>query len=179
MRTSRTPSRGERGMTFPEMLVVFLLIFVVAMVALTSSLAWLNAEEVRSAVYQTQTLLQLARVESVTRNRPCAFVVNTATRRVQVRDLNGTVTTTDDITLADVNLSSRVTFESPDGNPPVTLTDLTGSRWGTTFASDGSVSSGAGVVTMRGKDRFNRISLYAAGGTRVERWDQSAWRVGS
>jgi len=179
MRTARAPSHGERGISFVELLIVVFLIFVLAMVAATYSLAWISIEELRSAVYQTQSLLQLARVESVTRNRPCAFVVNTATGRVQVRDLNGTSSTADDITLADVTVSSRVSFASPDGNPPITLTDLTGSNWGAVFASDGSVSAGAGVITMRGKERYNRISLYGAGGTRVERWEQSAWRTGS
>jgi len=179
MRTPRAPSHGERGITFPEILIVVFLMFVLAIVAVNGSLSWLNAEEVRSAVYQTQTLLQLARVESVTRNRECAFVINTATGRIQVRDLGGTVSPADDITLADVGISSKVSFASPDGNPPMTLTDLTAGRWGAVFASDGSVSSGAGVITMRGKERYNRIALYAAGGSRVERWDSSAWRAGS
>src|SRR3972149_6618929 len=115
----KAANRGERGASMPEILIVLVLVAITLLVALTYYLAWLNAEEIRSAVYQTQMLIQLTRVESVTRNRACAFVINASSRRIQVRDLNDTPTDpSDDISLADMVLSSKVEFTSPDGNTP-------------------------------------------------------------
>lgn len=175
----KVANRGERGVSMPELLIVVVLVGLTLMVAVSYSLAWLNAEEIRSSVYQTQMLVQLARVESVTRNRACDFTIDSSTRSAQVHDLNDLADTTDDITLANVLLSSKVNFASPDGNPAISLTNLSGTTYQALFASDGSVTSGAGVITLQGKDSYQRVSLFAAGGTKVQGWDGTAWKTRS
>jgi hypothetical protein len=96
-----------------------------------------------------------------------------------VFDLNDSADTTDDILLNDATLSSKISFARPDTGSAVTLTSLGGNLYGATFASDGSVSAGAGLIAMQGGDGSYRINLYGAGGVRVERWGGSAWVLGS
>ena len=94
-------------------------------------------------------------------------------------DLNDPASASDDILLHDVTLSSKISFARPDSGSAVTLTTLGGNLYGAIFASDGSVSAGAGLIALQGGDGSYRISLYGAGGVRVERWDGSSWVLGS
>ncbi len=171
--------RGQEGMSLAEITVVMVIMAVIMTAIGTYSLPWLGREEMRGAVYQVQQFLQLARAQAVTRNRSCRFQIETSSRRVSVFDLNDPASTTDDILLHDATLSSRISFARPDGGSAVTLTSLGGNLYGATFASSGSVSSGAGLIVLQGGDGSYRISLYGAGGVRVERWDGSAWVLGS
>jgi hypothetical protein len=52
---------------------------------------------------------------------------------------------------------------------------ISGSTYGATFASDGSLSAGAGIVAVLGGPAIFRVSLYGAGGAAVERWDGTSW----
>ncbi len=165
-------------MTVPELLIVAALLALTVLLAGMYSLSYLNAEEARSAVYQTQMLLGLARTEAVTRNRACRFEIEGSERRIRVWDLNDPSVATDDIRLADVQISPKVVFQDPEGNTPITLQSLSGQLYGATFGADGSVSAGAGVVTLRAMDRFERVSLFGAGGTKVERWSGTGWQAG-
>ncbi len=169
----------ERGMSLAEVVIVLLLASMVITVAVTYALPWLGREEMRSAVYQIQTHFQLARVHAISRNRSCRFTVDGATGRVQVLDLNDPAVSTDDIVLADYTLPSTVKFESPDASTPITLTTLSGSSYGATFASDGRVTAGAGQVVLHGGERYDRVLLYGAGGVRTEHWDGGTWSAGS
>lgn len=146
--------------------------------ALGYSVSWMGAEEARSVVYQVQTFMQLARVEAITRNRACRFELDQEAHRIRIWDLNNPADTTDDLLLSESEISSRVTFGDPEGGPAVTLASLGGKRYHATFGSSGGVSAGSGSVSIRGRDRFQRISLYGAGGTRVERWSGETWQVG-
>jgi Tfp pilus assembly protein FimT len=119
--------------------------------------------------------LQLARIEAITRNRACRFGIDGTARRILVYDLNDPSDATDDLPIADATLSSHVSFGSPTGGAAITLTHVSGDTYQATFSPDGSVSSGSGSISMRGRDHFERIALYGAGGTRVERWNGSAW----
>ena len=170
---------GERGASLPESLLILLFLSLCVLAVGNYSLGWLNAEDVRSAVGQTQRLVQQARIEAIARNRACRFILDTAARRVQVVDLNDPTDATDDITLSDVALSSKVSFGDPSGNPAVTLASLGGGRYQATFASDGTVSAGIGVMSFQAKTGYRRLSLFGAGGNKLENWNGSAWQVGS
>jgi len=171
--------RGEQGMSLAEISVVLVVMAIIVTAVGTYSIPWLGREELRGAVYQAQQFLQLARAQAITRNRACRFQIDTSTGRMTVFDLNDPASTSDDIHLHDATLSSKISFGRPDGGSAVTLTSLGGSLYGATFASDGSVSAGAGLIAIQGGDASYRINLYGAGGVRVERWDGSAWALAS
>ncbi len=166
-------------MTLFELLMVLSIGALVLVAAITTTVAWIGREAARSAVYSIQTQMQLARMQAVSRNRVCRFTVDTATRRVQVIDLNDVSTSTDDVVLSDVTVSAKISFERPDGSTPVTLYSPGGTLYQATFTSDGAVSQGAGVVSVRGGERFEQLTLFGAGGVRLDRWNGSAWVIGS
>ena len=171
--------RGEQGTSLAEITVVMVVMALIVTAVGSYSLPWLGREEMRGAVYQVQQFLQLARTQSIARNRNCLFQIDTSNRRIVVLDLNDPANSTDDILLHDATLSSKISFARPDSGSAVTLTALGGTLYGATFASDGSVSAGAGLIAMQGGDGSYRVNLYGAGGVRVERWDGSGWVIGS
>jgi Tfp pilus assembly protein FimT len=144
------------------------------------SLPWMQKEAMRSAVYDVQTHIQLAKIEAVSRNRECRFVIDTANRTVEVFDGNGTSgTTADDILLYDSTLPENVNFTDPQAGSAVTLDDLGSGVFQVVFTSDGIVSVGAGAVMLHGGQSFGRISVFAAGGVQVDRWNGSSWYAGA
>ncbi len=169
----------ERGSSLAEITVVMVIAAIVVTAAGTYTIPWLGREEMRGAVYQIQKYVQLARARAITRNRDCRFAIDPSSRHIQVIDLNDPANTGDDLILQDSVLTSRISFANADGGAAVTLTSLGGNVYGATFASDGSVSSGAGVIALQGGDGSYRLNLYGAGGVRVERWGGSAWAAGS
>jgi Tfp pilus assembly protein FimT len=171
--------RGASGLTVIELLVVFALAALTMLIALNAFSGWSDREEMRSGIYTIQTYLHVAQSEAAARNRACRFLVDTAARQIRVVDLVDPANTTDDIVVASTSLSGVVSFEDPSGGAAVTLELQSGTTYGTTFASDGSVSAGAGLVAIRGGNRFCRITVFGAGATKVERWDGSAWYSGS
>ncbi len=171
--------RSEHGMSLAEVTVVMVLVAVITTAVATYSIPWLGREEMRGAVYTVQEYLQLARVQAVSRNRDCRFLIDSSSRQVSVTDLNDPADATDDLSLHSATLSSRVTFARPDPGPAVTLASVSGSLYQATFSSDGSVTAGAGLIALQGGDASYRINLYGAGGVRVERWDGSSWVAGS
>ena len=174
-RTQVNRSKDERGFSLPEMLFLLAIVGLVATMSVTYAIAWLGRAESRGAVYSVQTFLQRARMESVARNRACRFTVDTATRQARVYDLVDVADTTDDILLSDTTLSSKVSFARPDSGSAVTLASISGSTYGATFASDGSVSAGSGIVALLGGDGYFRVNLYGAGGASIERWNGASW----
>ena len=171
--------RGERGMSLAELTVVMVIAALVISAAVTYAIPWLGREEMRGAVYHVQQFLQLARIQAVTRNRSCQFRIDTASRGVTVVDLNDPADATDDIQLYGETLPRAVTFARPDLGSIVTMALLSGTTYQATFASDGSVSSGAGVVALQGGDASYLVTLFGAGGVRVERWNGTLWVSGS
>ena len=170
----------ERGMSLAEISIVLVIAAIMITAAATYTIPWLGREQMRSAVYEVQQFMQLARIEAVSRNRSCRFRLDTASRQLQIYDLNAPSNSSDDIQLYQtVTLPSTVSFARPDSGSAVTLNLLSGTSYESTFASDGSVTSGAGLVAMQGGDGNYRVNLYGAGGVRVERWNGSAWLLGS
>lgn len=178
MRSSRGDRAAAAGYSLMEFLVVMGIAAATLLIVMPHSLRWLNAQENAGAVYQTQMLLQLARMEAVSRNRPCRFEVLTDSKSAVVYDLNDPSDPADDLVIASSKYSGRVSFVDPQGNPAVTLANLGANRFGATFISDGSVSAGTGQVEFEAKGNFRRVSLMGAGGTRAEIWNGSSWSVG-
>ena len=167
------------GFTTVELLTVCVLLTAVMTIAVTVSMPMVTREATVSAVYSIQNHLQLARVEAVSRNRICRFVVDAASREYSVFDSMGTSSLLDDVVLHKDHLPVTVTFASPDGTPPVTLGSLGGGTYGTSFQSDGTVVSGVGDLMLFGGNEFRRVSLFAGGGVGLDRWTGSAWTTGS
>jgi prepilin-type N-terminal cleavage/methylation domain-containing protein len=168
---------NEHGISLAEVIVVMAVFALFATAALSFALPWLGREEMRGAIYQVQQALQIGRGQAITRNRDCRFLINTATRQIDVVDLNDPLNLSDDILLQRLSLSDGVSFARPDVGAPVTLALLSGTTYQATFASDGSVTSGAGLIALQGGDANYRVNLFAAGGVRVERWNGSTWVV--
>lgn len=167
--------RLERGFSLPGLLLTLAITGLVATLSVTYAVGWLGRAESRGAVYSVQTFLQRARMEAVSRNRACRFTVDTETRRARVYDLVDVADLTDDLLVSDTTLSAKVSFVRPDTGSPVTLASISGSTYGATFASDGTVSAGSGLVSLFGGDGYFRVNLYGAGGAAVERWDGASW----
>jgi prepilin-type N-terminal cleavage/methylation domain-containing protein len=165
----------ERGFTISEVLVVLALAALVLTISFTQAIGWIARAESRSAVYSVQSFLQRARMEAVSRNRACMFTLDTATRQIRVVDLVDGSINSNDILLSNTTLSEKISFARPDSGAAVTLASISGSTYGATFGSDGSLSAGAGIVSVLGGPGYLRVSLYGAGGAAVERWDGTAW----
>ena len=170
---------NERGISFLEILILLVIVSLVAVTTTAYVREWLDREAMRSAVYQVQTHIQMAKVLAVTRNRPCRFVINEISRRIQVFDLMDPGDTSDDVELANFTLSKDVFFNRPDAGSAITLASLGPDTYGATFDADGTVNAGTGDVVLQGADRYDMVSLYGAGGVRIRRWNGSAWVVGS
>jgi len=168
-------SRFESGYTLSELLVVLAMVALVLMLSLTYAIGWIGRAECRGGVYAMQSFLQRARMEAVARNRACRFTVDTATRKMRVYDLVDVASNSDDLLLSDTTLSPKLSFARPDPGAAVTLSSISGTTYGATFASDGSLSAGAGVVTLLSGEGYLRVSLYGAGGATIERWNGAAW----
>lgn len=168
---------NQKGMTLIELVIVVALAGVTLVATATYSLPWIARERARSAVYDVQSYLQLTRIEAVSRNRQCRFVLDTSTRDLQVFDGNGTTgTKADDVLLYETTLPSQIQFARPDTGAAVTLSQVgTSSAYETVFTSDGIVSQGTGEVALFGGNEFNRIMVFGAGGVSVDRWAGSGW----
>lgn len=171
--------RRDQGVTFIEVCAALLIFSLVLLITFGVVLPALAREEMRGALYTVQVNLQLAKTNAVDRSRACQFRIDTATRGISVYDLNDPSSSGDDLLLQTVTLPSRVTFTTPDASTPVTLTNLSGTTYEARFASNGSVTSSAGVVSIQGGGDSYRVSLFAAGGMKIERWNGSAWVVGA
>jgi len=166
-------------MTLVETMLVVSAAALLIVATAAYSIPWLARESMRSAVYDVQTYLQLTRIEAVSRNRECRLVLNTTARTLQIFDSNATVSTADDARLYTRTLPSSVTFARPDLGLPLTVSQLSTTVFQVVFDSDGTVTSGTGDVYLFGGNRFGRISVFAAGGTQVERWNGVSWEIGS
>jgi prepilin-type N-terminal cleavage/methylation domain-containing protein len=174
-----TDQRDEAGLTLVEMMLALALIAVALSLTVNTFANWAGREDMRSGAYTIQIFLRLAQTEAAARGHACRFLLDTTTRQLSVVDLNDPAVATDDVVLSSTTLSGRVLFANPAGDPPVTLELLTGGVYGTTFVSDGGVSAGAGQISIQGSSVFCRITVLGAGGTRVDRWEGTAWTRGS
>lgn len=170
--------RRDAGFTLPELLMMLALAALVLAATAAYSVPWLARESMRSAVYDVQRALQTTRIQAVSRNHECRFVINTANRLVRVVDTMGTASIADDQILEETRLPETISFARPDLGLPVTMTSLGGAWFGARFNSEGTVDQGWGEIVMFGGDRFGKVSLFAAGGVQAERWGGSSWVTG-
>ena len=171
--------KSEKGITLIELLIVVAMLSLAMLAVATYTLPWLAKEDLRSAVYDVQTFMQLARMEAVSRNRACRFVINTSSREISVVDTNGTTATdTDDVVLYSSSLPDNVSFARPDAGAAVTLNNPAGSVFETMFGDDGVVSLGTGKVSLLGGDSYKQVQVFGAGGIQVQTWNGAAWNAG-
>ncbi len=163
--------RRQRGFSFTELLGVLAISMVALLVSLTVSHEWIKRQAARSAVYEIQSHLKLAQTHAITLTKDCAFIVNDATRLVQIFD------TVNNLELFSVTLSPTITFDRPDAGPPITIKPLSGNRWTTVYSPQGSIVDGPGHIAVRGGDGYHRIVVYPAGGVAVERWNGTGWTI--
>lgn len=174
------PIADVRGVTLVELAVVLAAASLLLAAAVSYSVPRLQQERTRSAVYDLQTMMRLARTEAVKRNHPCRLVVNPGARTLQVWDGNGTTTLSDDDLLHSRRLPQSVAFASPDGSAAVTLQSIDGtSSFQTVFRSNGTISAGAGRVRLHGGDRFEEVLVVDSGSTQVQHWNGSTWTCGN
>jgi Tfp pilus assembly protein FimT len=167
-------------MTLIETLLVVAVAALVLIATAAYSVPWIAREKMRGAVYDVQLYMQLARIEAVSRNQDCRMVVDTSGGTLAVLDSNGTSSTADDLLLYSRRLPDSVEFDRPDSGSAVTLPQIgTGSRYQAIFASNGTVRNGGGEVVLHGAEQYGKVSVYGAGGTQVEKWNNGAWHVGS
>ncbi|MDX1388459.1 MAG: GspH/FimT family pseudopilin [Acidobacteriota bacterium] len=172
--------RGERGITMIELLVVVTLGLLIVTATAATALPWIARERMRSAIYDVQTFVQIARVEAVSRDQDCRFVIDTDARDLWVMDSVGTSTRTDDVVLHSRKLPDWIEIDRPDAGAAVTMQQIgTTDSYEVVFTSDGIASSGAGEVCLFGGERYGRLTVFGAGGVLVERWDGSSWNEGS
>lgn len=170
--------QNERGVTLVELVVVLGLALGIATVTTVYSMSWMVKESVRTAAFDVNGLLQLAKVEAVSRNSPCRFVVDTAAGQLQVWDTLGTNSTSDDVLLHDRILPNHVVFDRPDVGSAVTLDAIDSVTFQAVFTSDGMLSSSPGVICLNGGDSYGSVSVYAAGGIEMFRWNGTEWTSG-
>ncbi len=170
---------GQRGMTLAELLIVLAVASLGLLAVGTYAVPWVAREGLRSAVYDVQTYMQLARIEAIGRNRDCRFVVNTATKRISVLDTVGTPAVGDDILLYESDLPDTVSFARPDAGSAVTLDNVSGSIYHTLFGNDGIVSTGTGEVVLFGGLQYEKVQVFGAGGIRIQKWNGTTWAIGS
>ena len=163
--------RNQHGMTVAELLVVLVIAGLVVAVAVVVSTPWMAEESMRSAAMDVQSMMQLARIEAVSRNRDCRFVIDSLTGELEVHDTLGSVV------LHERQLPSAITMGRPDFGAAVTLDLVSGSIYQTVFSSDGTVTSGSGSVYVQGGDSYAGVAVLGAGGIEIRRWDGGGWEV--
>ncbi|UCF69651.1 MAG: GspH/FimT family pseudopilin [Acidobacteriota bacterium] len=161
------------------MLIALALAAILFGMTLSFSIDWFRKERVRGSIHTIQTQLQLARVEALRRNRACRFTLNENTKRVRIIDLHEPGTSSDDEEIAYAKLSDGLVFAHPQGGPPITLKHMGGPLYETTFAADGSTSSGSGAITLNVDQIYFQISVYVAGGIHARYWNGTNWASGT
>jgi prepilin-type N-terminal cleavage/methylation domain-containing protein len=170
---------GQKGITLAELLIVLAVASLGLLAVGTYAVPWVAREGLRSAVYDVQTYMQLARIEAISRNRDCRFVIDTSNNRIGVLDSAGTPAVGDDILLYESDLPDTVSFARPDTGSAVTLNNVSGTIYQTLFGNDGIVGTGTGQVHMFAGSKYEKVEVFGAGGIRIQRWNGTAWAIGS
>lgn len=170
---------SQRGITLVELLVVVAMGSLILGITAAYTVPWFAKESMRSSTHEVETYMQLARIEAVSRNQPCRFLLDTANREIAVFDMMGTANPADDVELYRRDLPDTVSFANPQGGAAVTLFSLGSDKYHTVFDGDGTVLAGSGVVCLFGGERYQRVSVFDAGGLAVTRWNGNQWQMGS
>jgi prepilin-type N-terminal cleavage/methylation domain-containing protein len=169
---------SERGFSLLELLSALAIAALLIGLAVLVAGPLVGNESGRGAVYELQTLVQLARMEAVARNRECRLLLCPTLREIRVIDTRGTLADpSDDEVLHGTVLPETVSFERPDAGSAVEWASIGGSpEWfQLRFASDGTVEAGEGDVIVHGGDRYGKVAVFTSGGTQVTAWRASGW----
>lgn len=171
------PCVGERGFTLLEMLSILAFAVLLLALAAVAGRPLIGNEKARGAVYEIQSVVQLARMEAVTRNRETRLLLCPAQREMMVTDTFGTVSTSDDQMLYGATFAEGVMFQHPGGGAAVGWESLGGSpAWfQIRFASDGTVEAGEGDVVVHGGEHYGRVAVFSSGASQVTKWRQGSW----
>jgi len=172
--------RSQGGFTLLELVSVLAIAVVLLALAMLVAQPMIGNESGRGAVYELQTMAQLARMEAVARNRECRLLLCPTSREVLVTDTRGTTADpSDDEVLHGTVLPEAVTFERPDAGSAVTWANIGGSpEWfQVRFGSDGIVEAGEGDVVVHGGQRYGKVAVFVSGGTQVTSWKAGAWKA--
>ena len=104
--------RDQRGLTLIELIVVVAVVSVMVGITVAYSLPWLAKETMRSGANDVQSFMQLAKIEAVSRNRECRFVVDASSGTLEVWDSLGTDDDSDDVRLHLSSLPTSIAFDS-------------------------------------------------------------------
>ena len=171
---------SESGLTLVELVVVVAIVSLIVTMTLVSAIPIIARETMHGAMADVRAFMQLTKIEAVSRNHDCGFVVDSSARTLGVWDSMGTSSTSDDELLHDGAIGESVTFARPDSGATVTLSQIgSTTSYETIFSADGAVSSGTGSVHLFGGEAFGRVSVLAAGGLETALWKASAWVAGS
>ncbi len=169
----------QSGATLLELIAVIALASAVLATTVTYSLPMIARETLRGALQEGQAFAQLAKIEAVSRNHACRFVVDTGTGALEVWDSLGTASIDDDVLLHHGRIQQSVRFDRPDSGADVTLEQIgSSSRYQAVFRSDGMVAAGTGEVHLLGGERFGRLAIFAGGGVETAQWSGSQWKTG-
>ncbi len=171
---------NQKGFGLAELIVVVALASLVIGASVAYSIPWMAQETLRIAVQDVRSIVQLARVEAVSRNIACRFVVDTRAGTLRAMDTRGTADRSDDLLLHDAQLPSVIVFARPDAGDVSTMLQIgdTGS-YEVVFSSDGVVRQGTGQLFLHGGDSFGSVAVLGAGGIEVSYWDGYDWHPGS
>ena len=172
--------RSQGGFTLVELLSVLAIATVLLALTMLVAQPMIGNESGRGAVYELQTLAQLARMEAVARNRECRLLLCPTSRELLVTDTRGTTADpTDDEVLHGTVLPEAVTFERPDAGSAVTWASIGGTpEWfQVRFGSDGTVEAGEGDVIVHGGERYGKVAVFVSGGTQVTTWTTGGWKA--
>jgi Tfp pilus assembly protein FimT len=164
-----------------DLLIGLMIASMIALIATVGAVPWLLRERVRQSGYTVQQMLELARLESIRRNRDCALEYEPAIQSVRVMDTNNTTTSVDDLVLHERRLNPAVMLARPDGGSVLTFHERS-SKPGTyhvIFDTQGIAYHGTGEVVFFGGDYYNKVTVYVGGGTQVDHWDGSSWQPGA
>jgi prepilin-type N-terminal cleavage/methylation domain-containing protein len=168
----------QAGLTLLELMVVMVISGLIIAAGSLFTVSAIASETMRSTLHDAGGLLQMARIEAVKRTHECRFVVDPTARTMSVVDTNGTSTSTDDVVLRVSSIPQVVALARPDVGSPITFSP-SGSTYVVNFDQDGYVNAGSGEMVLFGGERYDRLTVYAAGGVRYEKWNGSAWVPGS
>ena len=172
--------KKQSGLTLVELIVVVAIASLMLGATIVFATPWIARESMRSSANQMVSFLQLAKIESVSRNRDCRFVVDTAARTMEIWDTWEPGDDSDDERLHREPLPTTVGFARPDSGDVVTLEQVGSTeRYRATFSSDGMVNAGAGAVFLYGGQQYGAVEVHAAGGVEILYWDGSGWKAGS
>ena len=171
--------RNQNGLTLVELVVVVAIASLALGMTIVFSTPWIARESMRGCASEMYSFMQLAKIEAVSRNRDCLFVVDTETKTLEVWDTKQVDGGTDDERLYTRSMPSAVSFARPDFGDVVTLDQMSGTeRYQAVFTPDGMVSLGVGAVFIHGGAGYETIEAHAAGGVEIRRWNGNAWQTG-